>query len=194
MMNNNNPLLVNFSQLIMNMKRFYVLLFSLLFVVNSCGVQNSNESLSGKAVNIPDGDTFTLLTNERKSIRIRLYGIDAPERGQDFYQASKKHLGDLLQGQTLTVHIRDTDQYKRIVGDVFLPDKRYVNKAMVEAGLAWHYKQFSNDEGLAIAEQQARKSRIGLWKQTSVQPPWKWRKEKRNKGKRKVKTEMEFKI
>ena len=161
------------------MKRLYLIL--LLFLINSCQQQKADEGLSGKAVNIPDGDTFTLLTPDKKSIRIRLYGIDAPERGQDFYQISKQYLGDLLQGQNLTVHIRDTDQYKRIVGDVYLPDKRYVNKAMVEAGLAWHYKQFSKERDLAIAEEQAKENRIGLWKQPNAQPPWQWRKEKRKK-------------
>jgi endonuclease YncB( thermonuclease family) len=164
------------------MKRFYIIL--LLFLINSCRQQSINNGLSGIAVNIPDGDTFTLLTSENKSIRIRLYGIDAPERGQDFYQASKKYLGDLLQGQNLNVQVRDTDQYKRIVGDVYLPGKRHVNKAMVEAGLAWHYKQFSKDENLAVAEEQAKEKRIGLWKQPNARPPWEWRKEKRIKKKK----------
>jgi endonuclease YncB( thermonuclease family) len=165
------------------MRRFYTIFFLLIFTLFGCRQQQADPGLSGKAVNIPDGDTFTLLTNENKSIRIRLYGIDAPERGQDYYQASKQYLGSMLQGQNLTVQVRDTDQYKRIVGDVYLPDKRHVNKAMVEAGLAWHYKQFSKNEDLAIAEEQAKEKRLGLWKQPNAQPPWEWRKEKRKKKK-----------
>jgi micrococcal nuclease len=174
------------------MNRFYLFLLPLLMFLNSCGDQNAENGLSGRAVNIPDGDTFTLLTSENKSIRVRLYGIDAPERGQDFYQASKQYLGNLLQGQQLTVQVRDTDQYKRIVGEVYLADKRHVNKEMVKAGLAWHYTQFSDDEDLAMAEEQAREGRLGLWKQSNAQPPWEWRREKRNKGKKKARNEFEI--
>jgi micrococcal nuclease len=162
------------------MNRFYLFLFLLLFI--GCRQQSIEEGLTGRAVNIPDGDTFTLLTSDNKSIRIRLYGIDAPERGQDFYHVSKQYLGELLEGKNLTVQVRDTDQYKRIVGDVYLPDQRYVNKAMVEAGLAWHYKQYSNDETMAQKEVEAKEKRIGLWQQPNAQPPWEWRREKRKKS------------
>ncbi|MCU7547614.1 thermonuclease family protein [Chitinophagaceae bacterium LB-8] len=168
------------------MKRFYLFIFPLLFFISSCRQQNTEEGLHGKAVNIPDGDTFTLLTSDNKTMRIRLYGIDAPERGQDFYQASKQYLGDLLRGKNITVKVRDTDQYKRIVGEVYLMDKRNVNQAMIEAGLAWHYKQFSKDYNLAIAEEKAKERRLGLWQQPNAQPPWEWRRDKRNKSKRKV--------
>jgi micrococcal nuclease len=177
----------NFIPINQDMKRFYQVFFPLLFIIISCQQQDAAEGLSGRAVNIPDGDTFTLLTSENRSIRVRLYGIDAPERGQDFYQASKQYLGNLLKGKNILVQVRDTDQYRRIVGDVYLPDQRNVNKAMIEAGLAWHYKQFSKDEDLAVAEEEARQKRLGLWQQFNAQPPWEWRREKRNKGKQKVK-------
>jgi micrococcal nuclease len=173
--------MTNFVRSIYYMKRIHLFLFFLLFI--GCKQQPVNEGLSGRAVNIPDGDTFTLLTTDNRSIRVRLYGIDAPERGQDFYQVSKNYLGELLEGKKLNIQVRDTDQYKRIVGDVYLPDQRHVNKAMVEAGLAWHYKQFSNNATLAQKEEEAREKRIGLWQQPNAQPPWEWRKEKRKKRK-----------
>lgn len=156
-----------------------IFLFLLLFVLHSCQQPLKDDGLSGTAVKIPDGDTFTLLTPGKKSIRIRLFGIDAPEKGQDFYQVSRDYLGSLLEGKTLTVQVRDTDRYQRIVGDVYLPDNRYVNRLMVEAGLAWHYRQYSKSMELAKAEQQARENRLGLWKQPNAQPPWEWRKEQR---------------
>jgi endonuclease YncB( thermonuclease family) len=58
---------------------------------------------------------------------------------------------------------------------------------MIEAGLAWHYKQFSKNKSLAVAEEQARIKHLGLWQQPNAQPPWEWRREKRAKGKRKIK-------
>lgn len=132
------------------------------------------DELEGKAVKIADGDTFTLLTTGNAQVKIRLNGIDAPEKGQDFWIASKDLLGRLLSGHSLRVKITGKDRYGRLIGDVYA-GHLWVNGSMVEAGLAWHFLKYSSDPQLAKAETYAREHRSGLWKQSSPLPPWEFR-------------------
>lgn len=132
------------------------------------------QELEGKAVKIADGDTFTLLTSNNTLVKIRLNGIDAPEKGQDFWIASRDLLGKLLSGHSLRVSITGKDRYGRLIGNVYA-DRLWVNGRMVEAGLAWHFLKYSNDPELAKAETLARKHQYGLWIQSSPLPPWEFR-------------------
>ncbi len=141
--------------------------------------------LEGKAVHIPDGDTFDLLTDEKKKFRVRMSGIDAPEKAQDYGQVSKEGLGSLLEGSRLKVVVRDVDRYGRSVCDVYTlkaSGEDWVNLQMVQNGWAWHYKQYSKDPQLAAAEQTARAEKKGLWIQPAPTPPWEFRASKRPKS------------
>lgn len=138
--------------------------------------------LKGKAVHIPDGDTFDLLTAGQKKIRIRMSGMDAPEKAQDFGQVAKEGLGSLLQGKQLRVVVRDLDRYGRAVCDVYAAaalGEDWINLQMVQKGWAWHYKQYSKDAQLAAAEQAARAAHKGLWSQSNPTAPWVFRADKR---------------
>jgi micrococcal nuclease len=140
----------------------------------------SEHQESGKVVKVSDGDTIEVFVNN-KSIRIRLFGIDAPERGQAFNVKSREFLAELVAGKVITYTVVDVDQYKRIVADVFLPDGTHVNARMVQEGFAWHYKQFSDDENLDRYEREARSLKKGLWSDSSPMPPWQYRKQNRMK-------------
>jgi len=135
-------------------------------------------TLRGKAVRIVDGDTFDLLV-DKTTYRIRLAGIDAPEKGQDFGSASKQMLGALCAGEVLTVVVTDTDRNKRRIAEVYTAGKKWINKEMIAKGMAWHFKQYSTNKELAAAQQQARKQAIGLWSISNPVAPWEWRKKKR---------------
>ena len=120
-----------------------------------------------------DGDTIGVLRDGRE-VRVRLEGIDAPETARDFSQRAKQFTSDAIFGKDVTVSVKETDQYRRLVARV-LSDSRDVSVALVEAGLAWHYVEYSNDFVLRNAEASARTRRAGLWSIPNPTPPWLFR-------------------
>ncbi len=126
------------------------------------------DSLTGKVVKVTDGDSITVLDNTNTQHRIRLQGIDAPERKQAFGNASRKHLASLVAGKEVTVKWDKRDRYRRIVGFV-LVDGHDVNLVQVKAGMAWFYRYYQRElspedrRRYAKAEDQARTDRLGLW-------------------------------
>jgi endonuclease YncB( thermonuclease family) len=91
--------------------------------------------IEGKVSKISDGDTLTILNSDNKLVKIRLYGIDAPETRQEFGSNSKEFLSNQINGKHITVEVIDIDRYKRSVGRVFIDDLE-INKIMVENGYA----------------------------------------------------------
>lgn len=155
------------------------LLVVYIFLLTSSAAPISRTTvLKGKAVKIIDGDTFDLLVGTTVH-RIRLAGIDAPERKQDFSSASKQILGQLCTNQLLTVVVTDVDRNKRKIADVYDAKKKWINKELILQGMAWHFKQYSSNRELANAELLARKKKIGLWSFKNPVAPWEWRKGKR---------------
>lgn len=141
------------------------------------------ETIQGKVVRVADGDTITVLDQAKTQHKIRLSGIDAPEKGMSFGQKSKQHLSDLVAGHVVTVETTKIDRYKRNVGKV-LVDGQDANLAQVEAGFAWHYKAYQREQSPAdrmsysLAEERAREAKKGLWLDREPVPPWDWRKAK----------------
>ncbi len=131
---------------------------------------------SARVVGVSDGDTLTVL-REQTRVRIRLYGIDAPETGQDYGSRAKELASSLAFGETVEVRVHDTDRYGRTVADIILPDGRWLNREMVGSGMAWWYRKYApDDRALARLEAEARTAGRGLWSQTDPVPPWSWRK------------------
>lgn len=142
-------------------------------------------TLTGKVVNVADGDTFTLLVKNRQQ-RVRLASVDAPEqskdaqqRGQPMASASRKALAGMVAGKTLTVQCYEKDRYGRHICNVPLDDGRIVNRVMVQEGMAWANMEgrgkFMRDPALHGLEQQARQARKGLWAVDNPVAPWAWR-------------------
>lgn len=140
--------------------------------------------LEGKVVSVHDGDTITLLDASHRQYKIRLAGIDAPELGQAFGRVSRQQLADQVAGRTVVIEWHKRDKYQRLVGKVLLVG-RDINLAQVQAGMAWHYKQYATEQPAedrqryARAEEVARTSRLGLWQDVQPVPPWIFRKSKR---------------
>jgi len=132
------------------------------------------EDLHGRVVGISDGDTFTLLTEEHAQVKVRLHGIDAPEKGQEFGQAAKKALSGLIYGHTVVVTGKGKDRYGRTIGMVFVDD-RNINEEMLRLGMAWHYLKYDKDPRWDAFERIAREARTGLWSQADPMAPWEWR-------------------
>lgn len=133
------------------------------------------KAITGKCVGVHDGDTITVLAGSNSQVKVRLAGIDAPEIGQAFGQKAKQALSERVFGKEVTVRVVDRDRYGRTVGDVYT-GTNWINKAMIETGMAWHYVQFSKSAELTAAEKTAREQRLGLWADKEPVPPWEWRK------------------
>ncbi len=133
------------------------------------------KEFSGAVVGVSDGDTITVLHNG-KGERIRLHGIDCPEKRQAFGNRAKQFTSTLVFGNTVTVQVLDRDRYGRTVGEVLLPDGRSLNRELVKAGFAWWYWRYTpDDETLAQLEREARAGKRGLWADPHPVPPWEWR-------------------
>lgn len=138
------------------------------------------EILTGQVVKIADGDTLTVLDTSKQQHRIRLTGIDAPERKQAFGTVSRQHLANLVFGRAVMVEWYKRDRYQRILGKV-LVDGQDANLEQIRAGLAWHYKQYGKDQQpvdgrlYAEAEEAARLKGVGLWRDQAPIPPWDFR-------------------
>ena len=130
--------------------------------------------ITGRVVRVADGDTITVLDAAKTQHKIRLQGIDAPEKSQAFGQRSKQHISDIVFGKSVTVTWDATDRYGRILGTVWL-DGKDINLQMVRDGFAWHYKRYDSTPAYAQAEADARASRRGLWADPSPIPPEQFR-------------------
>jgi len=139
-----------------------------------------SQTIAGKVVRVADGDTVTLLDSTKTQIRIRLYGIDCPENGQDFANVAKKFTSDLCFSNIIKVDVKDIDRYGRTVGVLWVKDTINVNLELLKAGLAWHYKSFDKSEEFAEAESQAKEQKKGLLLQPNATQPWDYRRSKKS--------------
>ena len=110
---------------------------------------------------------------------IRFAHVDCPEvkKSQPFGQAAKKFTSDLCFGQTVTVITEGKfDRYKRLIAVIINENNKNINKELVKAGLAWHFKKYSTDTSYDELELTAKQNKIGLWADDNPTPPWDWRK------------------
>jgi len=136
--------------------------------------------LLGMVVGVMDGDTIDVLTTDKVLVRVRLAGIDAPEKAQPFGAAAKQKLSDLVFAREVVVVWDKKDRYGRTVGKV-LVNGADADLRMVESGLAWHYKKYAWEQSVddqlryAAAETTARTRRVGLWRDAEPIAPWDFR-------------------
>lgn len=153
---------------------------SLLFANTSAA-----DTLHGRVVGVSDGDTVTVLDATNSQWKIRLMGIDAPEKKQAFGNKSKEHLSALVFNKQVAIECSKQDKYGRTVGKIMV-DGVDANLEQVKAGLAWHYKQYQREQSpddrtaYAQAEEQARAAKRGLWVDLDHTPPWDWRHQRKS--------------
>jgi micrococcal nuclease len=158
---------------------------ALLLLLLACtppAPQDDTGKLTGKVVGIADGDTFTLLLPGNTTRKIRLHGVDAPERQQPFGTVARQRLSELVFSRQVSVVEKDVDRYGRIVGEAFV-DGKSVNEELLRSGLVWHYTQYDNNPKWAQLQKEARKARTGLWQDQHPVAPWEWRKAQRSNRK-----------
>ncbi len=151
--------------------------------------------LQARVVGISDGDTIKVLDQRKEVHKIRLAGIDAPEKRQAFGQRSKQHLSDLVFAKAVNVEYEKRDRYGRIIGKVLVADPEChlddcppsldAGLALIKAGMAWHYKRYQKDQTAedrrlyGFEEDRAKSERVGLWRDDSSVPPWEFRRHSR---------------
>lgn len=156
--------------------RGLLILLVLLFAPGTWAKASYPPVIEGRVVGVHDGDTITVLMG-KEQYKIRLDGIDAPELSQAFGRVSKQFASDFAFGKVARVKVSGMDRYGRYLGEVFVGGKS-LNRAILAAGLAWWYRQYSKDESLGALEAAARAKRLGLWKDPAPLAPWDYRKRK----------------
>ncbi len=143
------------------------------------------DQFQGKVIKVTDGDTVNVLTSDNETHKIRLSGIDAPEKKQAFGNESKQALADLIDGKTVSVEYNKLDRYQRVVGKITF-NGQDVNLRRIKLGLAWHYKKYEKEQDVedrskyANAEYIAQVEKAGLWVDMNSIPPWEFRKKRLN--------------
>jgi len=141
----------------------------------------ASDTFTGKVVGVSDGETISVMRVGR-AVKVRLHGIDCPEKGQPFGKRAERFTSEMAFGMEVEVQIKTTDRYGRIVGEVILPDGLSLNKDLVHAGFAWWYRKYApNDRTLKALEAGARAKKGGLWADKNPIPPWEWRRGERGR-------------
>jgi micrococcal nuclease len=127
-----------------------------------------------EVIRVLDGDTIEVL-HGKKPERIRLYGIDCPEKGQAFGQKAKQATSSLLFGKDVRIESHGRDKHRRTLGTVFDGDLN-VNQELVKEGWCWWFRKFvPKDQALKELEQEAKEAKKGLWTDPNPVPPWLYR-------------------
>lgn len=159
-----------------------LILLSSIFPVQAM----AQTSISCKVVSISDGDSFTCLTPAKKNIKVRMNQIDAPERQQDFGNAARRKLSEMIYLKNVRLTSYGKDKYKRVLAEVFVNNQN-INQKMVESGYAWAYREYLQSEKYLSLEQQARNNLLGLWSQPNPIYPSDFRKQKTGQKKTQTK-------
>lgn len=155
-----------------------VLLLSLFFVGPAFG-----KEFKGKVIGITDGDTVKVLNNNTV-YKIRLRGIDCPEKKQPFGKQAKLFTSQLAFDKDVIVIESGHDRYGRLIADLVLPDHTYISRDIVRAGYAWWYRQYApKDKVLAYAEADAKLDGLGIWSANNSEPPWQFRRKQKQENK-----------
>lgn len=165
------------------MKQLKFCLFALAMAIAQPSL--SNEIIPGLVVGVSDGDTVTLLTQNKQQVKIRVQGIDAPERAQAFGQVARQAMAKTVFQKNVEARCPSTDRYGRKICTIHVNGVD-AGLQLLNQGLAWHYKQYEREQpeqdrvAYAYAEEMARSRRAGLWSDANPQAPWDFRRSKRN--------------
>jgi endonuclease YncB( thermonuclease family) len=157
-------------------------LFALLLV--TFGLFAEARTIEGRIVGVADGDTVTVVDSSNMQHKVRLSGIDAPEKAQAFGNRSKQSLSELAFNKSATVESKKKDRYGRNVGKVLI-DGKDVNLIQIERGMAWFYRVYQAEQSVedqaayAAAESKAQAAKLGLWRDAAPKAPWDFRHQKR---------------
>lgn len=161
--------------------KFFIKIVILIYI----GTANADE-IDALVVKVEDGDTITVLDGQKKTHKVRLQGIDAPEKKQAYGEKSKQNLTFLIYNRMVHVEYNKYDKYGRVIGKVSLRGKD-ICLEQLDKGMAWHYKKYQKEQSTidrelySSTELKAKDTKIGLWKDTQPTAPWDFRKNRISK-------------
>src|SRR5437868_11708187 len=159
------------------MRTLFIAMFTLWFIGPATGGE-----FNARVIRVLDGDTMEVLHNQRPE-RVRLMGIDCPEKGQAYGTRAKQAASALVFGKEVMLQTQGLDRYGRTIAYVFLPHGTNVNHTMVKDGWCWWYRKYARtDIELERLEKQAREAKKGLWADPAPIPPWVYRKARRGQA------------
>ena len=164
---------------------FFTNAFVIIYILNIYSVR---ADFTAKVQRVVDGDTVHVVNKAGKKFKVRLTGIDAPEKNQPYGLAATYKLTEILINKLVLLKSKPNngkpytiDRYKRVLAKIIL-DGRDINLSQVLRGYAWHFKRYqkqqspSDRELYSEAEIDAKKNELGLWGEKNPIAPWKWRK------------------
>lgn len=170
---------------------YFVIVSSLIFFLNISACYGFIRTVTGIVTKVSDGDTIQLTTPEQTTLKVRLYGIDAPETykmnkrtgqvslpGQPYGDESMKALENKIMGKNVTIVILEIDKYRRMVGMILL-NSRNINLEMIREGHAEAFIEYLDEpyrSEFIKTEQQARSAHKGIWSIRNYERPREFRK------------------
>lgn len=152
--------------------------FKLILILLITNFTYSQTTLTAKVVGIKDGDTVVVLDSLNNQTTLRLAEVDTPEKSQPFGTKAKQFTSDQIYLKTIKYVVTDTDRYGRSIAMIYYDeDNKYLSAEIIKAGMGWHYKRYSTSKELALFEDNAKESKIGLWVDNNPIAPWEWRKQ-----------------
>lgn len=169
----------------------FTILSMIALVSNLANAEAVTSTLSGTVIRVADGDTVTVLDGSNQQHKIRVLGIDAPEKKQAFGDRSKQSMARMVFGKPVQVEWSKLDRYGRTIGKVMVsqdncqkpscPKTLDAGLAQISLGLAWHYKKYEQEQSAADRqlyaqeEMTARNKHLGLWSDATPIAPWDFR-------------------
>ena len=153
----------------------------LIIALTVISVSLFGEDFTGRVTRVLDGDTIDIMDAKNVTHRIRLYGVDAPEKCQEYGAVASLYLAIVLNNKSVEIISTARDRYGRLIGQVRCSGKD-INAELVRNGLAWHYVRYApQDVNLKGLEATAKSGAIGLWSSPNPIPPWQFRKSRKKK-------------
>ena len=139
------------------------------------------DGIPGKIVHVSDGDTADFRTEKGEEMRLRIYGVDAPENSQEFGAEARRYVISRILNQNVVVVVGNEDQYGRKVSTIYLDGSNF-SLELLRGGYVWHYVAYCDDPEYSSAQKEAQRESKGLWKAGQdggyePTPPWQYRKE-----------------
>ena len=139
--------------------------------------EDKPEILDGyQVIKVSDGDTLNIQKVENgkfvgEMLRIRMYGMDAPEKSQDYGSESKQALEKLVVGKNLSLEVKNKDRYGRTVAIIYANGKN-VNEEMVKTGNAWWYQEYAKkDMQFEEYQKNAKQKKLGIFSRKGYEEP-----------------------
>ncbi len=154
------------------MKTLFVLLATLMINLK-CFAENE---LTGKVINVIDGNTIEMVAQDNETYKVMLFGIDCPEIGQEFADKARKFLEKIILDKNVNIKIQGKDRWGNRLGIILIDGKIDPRYELLEAGLAWTAERNPIDELESIKEKAKEKGK-GLWKEQDPTPPWIYRRQ-----------------